>query len=241
MSSDDLKNIIDKIKEGEVKMRPKSYFAAKTILMVVGLVLAILVALFLSSYVFFHLKASGAFGLAGFGLDGTKDLLLSLPWLILFVVLVFVALLLWFAEHYPIAYRNPLLYSVLGILLIVLVGGYAVANTPLHPYFFKVFAPPQKAGLMHMFYARPKRVPPRNGLVGHLKEIGQGYYLIINPNGAQFKIVINNDTNFVPEEVDFEIGDVVLIHGKISGREVEAWGISKINPGGPSIYFLGDH
>src|SRR3989344_991608 len=229
MTEKEHKNLMEQIQSGQVKMRPRAYFIVKSSLQVLGLLLFLLLAIFLVSYIFFQLKASGVFGLTDFGLLGVRDLLLSLPWLMLFLVLVFIALLLWFAEHYSIAYKNPLLYSAVGILLIVFVGGYAVAKTPLHPYFFRAFGPPERpAGFMHTFYSRPGLMMMHNGIIGKIEALEDPDFLIRAPDGRPYQIIVSDDTDFVPDDETFDIGDVILVRGKLDDGRAEAWGIRKI-------------
>ena len=232
MTQEEHKNLIEKIKSGEVKMHSRAYFGVKSTLQFLGLVLAVLLAIFMTSYAFFHLKISGAFGFTYFGIYGIRDLLLSLPWLILLLALLFTALLLWFAERYPFAYRNPVLYSVGGILLVVFFGGYIVAKTSLHPYFFRMNAlRPVGRGIM-MFGLYPQQLHPdlHNGLVGKIETWEQENRLVRAFNDKVYRVFLIDNTSFPPGGDIFQIGDIVLIHGKIDDNRVQAWGIRKVVP-----------
>lgn len=229
MIQEEHNNLMHQIKSGEVKMRSKSYFMVKTALQLLGLILAVLLAVFLASYAFFQFKMSGAAGLANFGLFGVKDLLLSLPWLILFFTLIFVGLLLWFAESYSITYRNPLLYSALGILLIVFVGGFLVAKTPLHPYFFNINAGPRPPGLFMKFYPPPpRRGMFYNGLIGKIENWEADSRLVRASDGKSYRVTVTEDTDISPDDAVLGIGDMILIHGRIFPDRAEAWEIRKI-------------
>ena len=241
MSLHDLKNsLLEKIKSGEVKMHSKGYFFAKSALQILGLILAVLLALFLVSYVFFHLKVSGAFGFTNFGILGIRDLLLSLPWLMLFLVLIFIALLLWFAEHYPLTYRNPLLYSVAGILLVVFLGGYLVAKTPLHPYFFRLNAGgpgAPRGSMMFGLYSERRRPALHNGLVGKIEAWMEDNRVVRDFSGQAYQVKLSDDVDWPPEGDVFQPGDVVIIHGQVDDGRVTAWGIRKIQLDSPRMNF----
>ncbi|MBC7074165.1 hypothetical protein H5T58_02135, partial [Candidatus Parcubacteria bacterium] len=62
--------ILEKIKKGEIKMKPKLYFLLKSILFVLVLGFLVLFSFFLVSFIRFHLISSGLWYLPNFGPEG---------------------------------------------------------------------------------------------------------------------------------------------------------------------------
>jgi hypothetical protein len=124
--------VLERIRSGQVKMHGHAYFAAKTILLVVGVVLALLFGIFAVSFLLFLLQANGLLLLPAFGMTGLVKLLTLFPWLIVVLALVFMILLELFVQRFAFAYHQPIMYTVLGIFLLVIIAGTALAQTPLH-------------------------------------------------------------------------------------------------------------
>lgn len=220
-------NLIRQIQSGEVKMLPKSYFVAKSALFLLGLVLLMALTVFFVSYVVFHLQVSGAWNLSGFGILGLRDMALSLPWLILCLIAVFTVLLLWFVERYPLVYQRPLLYSLGGMALVVLVGGYLVSITPLHSYFLKTFGPEKSPVVMRGLYSPVKAPIFKNGIIGRVEKIEKEAILVKALQEKKCHVYLSKSTRMPAEFLPKE-GDWIMVHGRVEGSEVEAWGIRPI-------------
>ena len=80
--------VLEKIKSGQVKMRPKAHFVLKTALVALGFILIILFVLYLISFIVFTLRMSGIWFAPGFGLYGIKIFLFSLPWLLILIAII---------------------------------------------------------------------------------------------------------------------------------------------------------
>ncbi len=124
--------IAEAIKAGRVKMRPRWYFVLRGTLAVLGGVLIALLLLFLVSMIIFMLRQTGTGFAPAFGARGWFIFFRSLPWLLIVFSLIFIGLLELLTRQYSFAYRRPLLYSAVGIIVLVVGGGFLVAGTPLH-------------------------------------------------------------------------------------------------------------
>ena len=132
MSNELRDKVLGAIKNGKVKMRPKWHYVLKTALAITGGVLLSLALLYLVSFIFFALRANGVWFMPAFGLSGMRTFVMSLPWLLIFTSLLFIIILEILVKRYAFAYRKPLLYSVLGILALAIIGGFALARAPFH-------------------------------------------------------------------------------------------------------------
>lgn len=128
--------MLDAIRKGEVGIVPRWHFILKAVLVVTGVVLAILVLLYLASFVVFSLRQTGIWFAPAFGAAGWWSLLRSFPWILVALLAVFIVALVILAKRYAFAYQHPLIYLFIGIVVIVVIGGFAIAQTPFHRALF---------------------------------------------------------------------------------------------------------
>lgn len=135
--SEELKNkILEQIKTGHVKMKPRFRFILETFLYIFGIILASLFALYLISFIIFTLRASGALAAPGFGLRGIGILFISLPWLLIVISIVLIIIMELLVKHFSVAYRRPMLYSLLFIIALSTFGALIVDKADLHQALF---------------------------------------------------------------------------------------------------------
>ena len=231
--------VISAAKSGKLKMRPKWQFILRASLWLVGVGAVLLALLYLFSLFLFITQRTGIWVAQVFGFRGILIFLTSLPWLLVLAVLVFVIILEILVRRYSFAYRLPLLYSALGVLLVVVVGGIVLAGTPLHDI------------LSHC--PRPGSPPPAGGL-GRIggPPCGTGIYRDLDPerlqsihegvisdfDGENFVLTDSQQENLevivtkktrLPFGDDFSVGDTVVVVGDRHGDQVEAFGISRVD------------
>jgi len=129
--------VLAAIEAGQVKMRPRWHFVLQAILMAMGGVLLLLTLVYLASFIIFSLRQTGVWFVPIFGSAGWREFLHSLPWILILLTGAFLAVLEILVRRYAFAYRQPLLVSALGILVVVLLGGLIVAQTPFHRRLFE--------------------------------------------------------------------------------------------------------
>jgi hypothetical protein len=222
-------HILESIKIGKMTMRPRWYFILRGALFGFGLAAITLGLVYIISFIIFVLHRNGVWFLPSFGFKTLGLVLVSLPWLLIFVTLVFVAILEIFVRHYAFAYRRPLLYSAFAIIALVIAGGFIVAETPLHLQFYRLsregrlpFADQLYKGFggerfEHVHPCQVTEIPSENILT--CQEM----------DGDVFQIVITPDTRF-PLGTDFSVDDRVLVIGQRGTSSITAEGIRKIDP-----------
>ena len=124
--------VLNKIKEGEVAMRPRWHFVFKGGLALVGIGVLALWLIYLVSFIMFALATSGVIMIPAFGFQGLVGFLLALPWLLILVAAVFIVLLEILVNKYSFGYRKPLLYTLFGVVGFTVVGTFLVSQTGLH-------------------------------------------------------------------------------------------------------------
>jgi hypothetical protein len=231
--------IVAAAKTGRLKMRPKWHFVLRAVLWLAGVVVVTMVILYFLSLLMFLARETGIWVAPIFGWHGVLVFLVSIPWMLVLAVLFFVVVLEILVRRYSFAYRLPLLYSVIGALLLVVAGGIILARTPLHGMlshclpaerafsggqFAKPSVPPCGTGLYHDLDAR-RFNNIHNGVIGNFFENG---FVMIDRHREELLILVNKKTR-LPFGEDFSLGDTVVVVGDRRGDRVEAFGISKID------------
>jgi len=230
--------IIAAARDGKLKMRPKWQFILRACLWLVGLAAVLLALLYLFSLFLFITRRTGIWIAPIFGFHGILIFLTSLPWLLVLAVFVFVVILEVLVRRYYFAYRLPLLYSALGVLLVVIVGGLVLAGTPLHDILShcprpgssppaglgRIGGPPCGTGVYRDL--DPQRF--ENIHSGVISDFDGGNFIITDGQQEVLHIIITRKTR-LPFGDDFTVGDMVVVVGDRHGDQVEAFGISRVS------------
>ncbi len=223
-------NVLESIKTGRVTMRPRWHFVLRAAFALVGAVFLSLTLLYLASFIVFIVRDNGAWYVPAFGMRGLRIFLLSLPWLLILVALIFVGILEVLVRRYAFAYRRPLLYSAAGVVILVLAGGIAVARTPFHQGFMRRAENRHLpfAGGMYREFGMKKMDSIHKGSISEVNEKG---FVVRGRVGDQFTVVFTPHTR-LPYGYDFQMGDMVVIFGERVSTTVTAFGMRRIEEGG---------
>ncbi len=219
--------VLNKIKSGEIKIKPKLYFILKTVLVILGSIVVGIFILFLISFISFTLRASGLWFLPNFGFHGFGIFLGSLPWILIVAALLLIAALEIFMKRFSLVYRKPVLYSLLAIVLIVFVGGFIIDQTTFHS---KLFLKAREgklplAGPMYRGFGMPEFHNVHRGVVSEITENG---FILETPQTQKLTIIIGSQTKTAP---DFEVQerDEVVVFGEKTDSTINALNIRKID------------
>lgn len=230
--------LLDKIKKGEIKMRPRIYFIAKLVLLVLGTAVITFFAIFIASFIFFMIRASGLMFLPSFGFMGIKLLLLSLPWVLILGLLILVATSELFMKHFSFVYKNPILYSLLAIIIVILIGGFLIDNSGFHTSMLLKARDGKLpiAGPIYQKYGVPDSKQIYYGVVNELSDSG---FKIETPRKEEVFIHVLENTRMPKEGI--KKNDAVIILGEKTNNRIEAYEIRKVNrdfnifPGKPPV------
>lgn len=219
--------VMKRIESGATKMRPRWQFVLRSILIAAGAILAALSLLFFISLALFSLRQSCAFCLPAFGGPGIRLFFTTVPWMLVFLSFVFLLILELFVRRYPIAYKKPIVYSVLAVAFLGAVGGYAVAKTGIHPMFYRATFERGVPGVpisqkLYRHYGAPnlKNIFPGTIILGEA-----GALTIETPTGNVFTISVTPDTQ-IPLGAKMIVGDRVVVIGDVSSSgTIQAIGI----------------
>lgn len=231
--------LLDKIKNGEIKMRPKIYFVGKLILLALATAVITFFAIFVASFIFFMIRASGLMFLPSFGFIGIKMLLFSLPWILILGLLMLIATSELFIKHFPFVYKNPILYSLMALIIVILIGGFLLDNSGFHTSMLLKARDGKLpiAGPIYQKYGVPDSKEVYYGIV--IGEPSDSGFKIETPRKEEISIYISEKTR-IPREVINE-NDALIILGKKTNGGIEAYEIKKVNrdfnifPGKPPV------
>ncbi len=220
-------SLMEKIKSGEVKMKPKVYFISKSVGFILIAVLLFLITIFLVSFIIFFVRGSGLWFLPGFGWPGIRMMLLQLPWFLIAVCAGLVILLEVLISRLGFAYRRPLVYSILVLLVLATTIGILVSKTPLHVSAFRAAVENKLpfAGLLYRSYGAMDTPNFMNGRVA-VPSDGPQKMQVETADGQTFEVEIPTSTNVMmlkPGPIHRD--DMIMIMGERSGSKIKAFGL----------------
>lgn len=219
-------SILATIKSGQVKMIPRWHFALKAILAALGGIIIALTVLYLSSFIIFALRQTGVLFVPAFGLEGWFAFFNHLPIFLIFLLIIFIVVLELLVRHYAFAYRRPLLYSALGIFVVVIIGALVVANSSFHGGISKYADENEETivGKIYTGYGRQRFSDIHRGMIIEMLNNG---FTMRDRRAEVLTVVVSRRTRF-PYGADFSIGDFVVVFGSRDNSLVQAFGIQKV-------------
>lgn len=227
MNNDQEKNsikdrILNEIKKGDIKMHPKFHFLLRLIILTTIIVLLILVIVFLISFIVFSSENNGARFLLGSGFSGVMSLMHSLPWIIILIVLIVILLIEGLVKKFKFAYRRPLIYSLLIILIIGLACGLLMHHESFHRTVSCL--------LNDSFLSGSRLSVPSNVHEGRVYRINENEIEIMDLNGQILQAIFPSES-FKLQDKEFERGDRIIFTGPQNGPIINISSYRKLNCG----------
>lgn len=219
--------VLDSIKSGDLKMRPKWIFATQTFLGIFAIVIILLTLLYLASFIIFFCKQTGIWVGPRYGVEGWYVFFRSLPWLLIVFLLVFIGLLEFLVRRYSFLYSRPILYSILAILVFIVLGGYIVAiATPFHSR-MSMYTENHRLSPMGMMYRSYRQERVFGEYIGKIIEINRRSFVIDIGSNNLVRVGLNRNTR-IPSDAVFSTNTMVVVIGDQVGNEIRAFGIKPI-------------
>jgi len=226
--SDDIRDkVMLMIEKRGVMMRPRWHFILLSALAAAGALILIVALLYVISLAFFFLREGGMLYTPAFGGRGWFELLRSAPLLLIVLVAIFALILEILVRRYSFAYRAPLTMSLGGILLLVFVGGFVLAQTSFHRSM--EFAAhrghlPPPVGFLYGQTFRPPR--PDDMHRGVIITQSTGGFVMVDADGDGTSTVELTPQTRLPYGEDFAPGDMVIVIGDPVGTDtIRAFGV----------------
>ena len=239
------KTVLAKINSGQIKMKPKYYFILKVVLMCTVAFLVLTTSAVLVSFMIFSLRVSGRLFLLGFGGRGLIVFFITFPWFILLADVLFILLFERLVNHFKLGYRSPLLYTLGASAVIVIVGGFALDHISLHERLLHQMQSHKLNAIGGFMYTGVKAPPRQDGVFRGIVATTSGPMTdtsflmtqddaIISSSQATSTVLYWHVT--LPAGSSFlrrtlSPGDSVIVAGDAGSGTIEAYGVSKIEPG----------
>lgn len=226
----DIKNaILEKIQRGEVSMRPRWHFVLHTAFLVVGALIAAVLSIYLASFILYALMKSGLVFAPQFGAHGFMFFVASTPWILIGLVGVFLGILYLLVTKFSWSYRQPLIYSLIGVVLLVIAASsfiqYMEFHSRVRDYAERNGVPgivPFFERLEHMAGRHPEGVT--QGTITETIERG----FMLESDKGQFEVIVSDGTRHAPD-MTFAEGTEVFVFGEVEGDTIEAFGVRSGN------------
>lgn len=219
------RHVSDAIKTGDLLMRPRWHFILQTVFAVVGAFTVLLMILYLVSFIFSSLHESGVWFVPAFGSEGWFELFATLPWILVFTAIFFTIFLEILVNRFSFGHRQPILYTVVGIIILVLFG--SIIAEPFHREVFRA-AHDQDFPIFGGFYRYYGAPHLSNTHVGFIYATTSEGFTLENRDDEMLNIVVGPKTSF-PLGVEFEKGDIVIVFGNRINDTIQAQGIREVN------------
>jgi hypothetical protein len=232
MNTEDEQNsrqeILSKIKGGKVDMHSRAYLNFRSVLWILAISILALAGIFIASFIVFALQASGVWDLPRFGAHGLQEFLIYFPWLFVPAAILFIWLLERVILKHSPAYRVPVLYSSLGLIIFIVLASFAVSLSPLHYDLYESARNESLpiAGEIYRFFGDSH---PDDFYVGDVESVTGASYNILTREGYPATIVVGSHTVFSGDS-NIKAGDCIEVVGEENGNIVEAYNIKKIPP-----------
>ncbi|MCX6729920.1 MAG: hypothetical protein NT058_00240 [Candidatus Portnoybacteria bacterium] len=214
--------ILNEIKKGDIKMHPKFTYALKAIFVILAVLILIAIMIFLMSFIVFSLENNGAQFLVGSGIGGVLFLMHSLPWVLILIILIAILLIESLIKRFKFAYRRPLIYS----LLVVLVAGVACGLLMHHESFHRGIS----CLINDAFYEEKENINLPNTYKGKILESDENFIRIEEINGKVIEAIFPTES-FGFEEREIERGDRIIFIGPKKDAVINISSYRKLNCG----------
>ena len=219
--------IQEKIRSGALTMKPKVYFVLRGLLYLVGMLLVLGLTFYLIGFIAFMFRANGVFILPEFGLRGVRTLFVSLPWFLIVLVVVLVIILELLSRHFFFVYRWPIVYSLLGFVVVLGSGGALLGQLSIHESMMRL-AEERSLPFAGPLYRHFGRMHFPDGHIGTILATSTSGFSLLVRDGNIYAVMVTPGTRF-PHGQLIMPDDVVMVMGLLDDERIEAFGIRKID------------
>ncbi len=206
--------VVSKIERGELKMKSRAYFVAKSFLVIGLLVLFSLLLLYLGSLIVFVLRVNDILLFHGIGFYAIRSILLSFPWYLVFLIFVLILLIGVIGRKFQFVYRRPLIVSLIAILVMVIVSSVLIERSSLHYSFFRL-AEQQRLPVAGGMYRNLGNIDIDNAHFGVILEKQNDLWVMELDSGERAKLKVTEKTKGKRLYSQIEEGEKVLVIGEM--------------------------
>lgn len=186
-------------------------------------IIVALIAVYLFSFVLFVLHENGIMFAPMFGWMGIMMFIVSSPWLLIGVVGAFLGLLYVLVSQYSFSYRKPLVYSMIGLVAVVIAVSALIQQLAFHERAGEFARRHDVPGFAPMYRNVDNR-PPKDITRGSIFSITETGFSIVTETEEEFFVAVNERTK-LPRSSELAMGDQVFVFGPVRDSTVEAFGV----------------
>ena len=224
------KSVLEKIRTGEVSMRPKVYFVARAVAVILLSFVIFALTVFVLSFVIFSVHESGEQFLLGFGSRGILTFLDLFPWLTITATIALVLALEWMLRRFKFGYGFSISRIFLYTLGVTIFFSILFTLTPVHMNLLKK-AEMQRLPVIGGIYDAIHDSHKDKGIVrGTVVSVQANTFVISHDDND--KDADDGTWNVVPPSgfnlSTVHIGEKVYVAGNAVGSTVSAYGIQEL-------------
>ena len=179
--------------------------------------------LYLISFVLFIFHQSGSVFAFGFGFRGISFFIMSSPWLLIGTSFIFLILLYLLVTQYSFSFKQPLLYTMLSLILLSLLGSWLIQQTTVHQRIGH-FTERHDVPVFSPLYRNAMNQRPDGLVVGQITEISGSDLVLTSEQGESITIKITEKTR-MPRETPIIVGEYLIVFGERDESVITAFGI----------------
>ncbi len=218
--------VVSKIEKGELKMKPRAYFIAKSFLFIGLLALVILLLLYFGSLIVFVLRVNNILLFHGMGFYATRSILLSFPWYLILLISILIILIEIIGRRFRFVYRKTFIISLLTILFIVVVSSFLIEKSSLHYSFYRL-AEQETLPLFGRMYRELGNLDIEDVHFGIILEKKSDLWKMELDSGEIVSLKITEKTRGRRTFSEIEEGKVIVI-GEMEGGVIDVVSFKKI-------------
>ena len=192
------------IGDRHIKMRPRLYFVAGSILTAIGFLLAVFLSILFFSLSFLHLRAHQPFSYLVFGRSGVPAFWMTFPWLLLIIALASLAAGLVILKHYEFTHKRHLGLIITCCLGTVLIVGFVADELGINE---------NQPFLCRHNQLSNQEFTNDSWLVGRVVRVDEHNIILAAPSGQQIKVFWDKAL-LAPSGSQFVVGQGVQIVGQ---------------------------
>jgi hypothetical protein len=222
--------VLDRIRSGELSMRPKVYFVLRTLIVALVATLVLLLSILLVGYISFILRSAGHDSLLSFGARGLPVFLALFPWTLAAADFVLIVFLVFLLRYFRFGYRHSVLLLLATAVLVAAAAGIALdRETPFEDALFDEASHGRLPGPLDGAYVVERRHAP--------EELGIYRGIITSVDDTSFAMTYDDidqdedDASWVvilPPGVStstLHTGERAYVAGDADGKVIRAYGV----------------
>ena len=204
-------------------MKPRWHFVLKSLSLLFGVAVALLLAVYIISFILFFLRQSGVGFMPLYGFRGVSLFVMNSPWLLIALAGALIGVLQVLVKKHSFSFKRPLLYSLTGIVLLVLFSSYVLERTQFHPRLQGLAAERSVPLFGSLYQGIDERL--ENITVGTIIEVTENGFILNSEANERLKIFVSAQTKQRANGT-YLVSRTVLVFGNRTGTSsVDAFGI----------------